>query len=168
MTLRLILIRHAKSDWSQPGTADHERPLNARGRRQAPLIGQWLASRHDEPGIVLCSDAARTVETLSLILPALPAQPEVSTLPQLYLAAPEVMLSVLHKQTVPVVMMVGHNPGIAAFAAMLAHVPPVHTRFHDFPTGATAVIDFALDDWKDVTERSGAVRDFVVPDDLEE
>jgi phosphohistidine phosphatase len=167
MTLRLILIRHAKSDWSLPGAADHERPLNARGRRQAPLIGAWLASRHDEPGIVLCSDAARTAETLSLILPALPAQPDVSMLRQLYLAAPEVMLAVLHKQSVPVVMLVGHNPGMTAFAAMLAHVPPIHPRFHDFPTGAIAVIDFALDAWKDVTARSGAVRDFVVPDDLE-
>jgi phosphohistidine phosphatase len=167
MTLRLILIRHAKSDWSTPGAADHERPLNARGRRQAPLIGKWLASRHDLPGQVLCSDAVRTAETLSLILPELPEQPAVAMLPQLYHAQPDTMLGLLHQQIAPVIMMVGHNPGISAFAAWLAHTPPHHPRFADFPTGATAVIDWGMDQWSQVTEASGAVRDFVIPDDLD-
>lgn len=167
MSLRLILIRHAKSDWSTPGAADHDRPLNARGRRQAPLIGKWLASRHDLPGVVLCSDAVRTAETLNLILPELPQRPNVVLVPQLYHAQPETMLALLRQQTEAVVMMIGHNPGITEFGNRLAHAQPQHPRFADFPTGATAVIDWGLDGWADVTEGSGALRDFVVPDDLE-
>ena len=60
---RLILTRHAKSDWDDPLLADHDRPLNARGRRSARLLGDWLASRGYEPEEVLCSTAARCRQT---------------------------------------------------------------------------------------------------------
>ncbi len=166
MTLRLILIRHAKSDWSTPGTPDHDRPLNARGRMQAPLIGKWLASRHDLPGQVLCSDATRTVETLDLILAELPDRPAVTVTKALYHAPAAMMLDLLKRQTASVVMIMGHNPGIGELAVELVQTPSLHSRFHDYPTGATAVIDWGLPSWSEVEIGSGAVRDFVVPDDL--
>ena len=166
MTLRLILIRHAKSDWSTPGMPDHDRPLNARGRMQAPLIGKWLASRHDLPGQVLCSDETRTVETLTLILAELPEAPAVTITPALYHAPALMMLDALKGQTAPVVMLVGHNPGIAELAGSLVHTPSLHARFSDYPTGATTVIDWGLTSWAEVEIGSGAVRDFIVPDDL--
>ena len=64
MTLRLVLIRHAKSSWDDFSIEDHDRQLNERGRRSAPAIGQWIADRGDIPTEVLCSDAKRTRETL--------------------------------------------------------------------------------------------------------
>lgn len=166
MTLRLILTRHAKSDWSTPEEPDHDRPLNARGRGQAPLIGRWLASRRDLPAKVLCSDATRTSETLDLILPELPTSPEVALDPNLYHAAPETILSAIRAQHVPVLMVIGHNPGLAEAARRLAHAAPPYPRFTDFPTAATAVFDFTEDAWSQVDWGRGTLRDFVTPDDL--
>jgi phosphohistidine phosphatase len=166
VTLRLILTRHAKSDWSAPEEPDHDRPLNARGRRQAPLVGRWLASRRDLPAKVLCSDAKRTHETLDLILPELPGSPEVAIEPALYHAQPETILSVIRSQHVPVLMVVGHNPGLAETARRFAHAPPHHPRFADFPTAATAVFDFTEDAWSQVGWGRATLRDFVTPDDL--
>lgn len=167
MTLRLILTRHAKSDWSTPDQPDHDRPLNARGRRQAPLIGRWLASRGDRPDLVLCSTATRTRETLDLILPMLTSEPEVTFDPALYHAGSAKILSAIHAAQVPVLMIIGHNPGLAEAAQHLAHSPPVHPRFSGFPTAATAVFDFTEDDWSKVGWGRGSLRDFVTPDELE-
>jgi phosphohistidine phosphatase len=166
LTLRLILTRHAKSDWSTPGEADYDRPLNARGRRQAPLVGRWLASRRDLPAKILCSDAVRTRETLDLILPELPVTPEVDIDPALYHAAPDAILSAIRAQHVPVLMVVGHNPGLAEAAQRFAHSAPLHPRFGDFPTAATAVFDFTEDAWSMTSWGRGTLRDFVTPDDL--
>ena len=169
MTLRLILTRHAKSDWSHPGQDDFDRPLNHRGRRDAPRIGGWLASRHYRPDTVLCSAAERTRETLDLVLPALgpgPA-PAVALRHDLYHAEPDTILAALATAQGQTVMVIGHNPGIAALARALVHDRPAHPRFEDYPTAATAVIDFALPGWSAVGPQGGALRDFVVPDDLD-
>lgn len=166
-TLRLILTRHAKSSWDDPTVADHDRPLNARGIRSAGLIGQWLASRGDVPGEVLCSDALRTRETWEQIAPRVGGAPVVTLKPALYHAGPDVMLAVLRHATAPVVMMLGHNPGIAEFAARLMALPPVAPEFHRYPTGATLVATFEVAAWADVGFGSGAVLDFVTPRNLE-
>jgi phosphohistidine phosphatase len=69
---RLILTRHAKSAWDDPAMADHDRPLNERGKAAAADLGQWLASRDYIPQEVLCSDAERTRKTWSGIAPPCP------------------------------------------------------------------------------------------------
>lgn len=166
MTLRLILTRHAKSDWSEPGQDDFDRPLNHRGRRDAPRLGLWLASRGYRPDLVLCSAAMRTRETMDHALSTLGAEPEIRFRANLYQAGPETLLSELHGATGGTVMVIGHNPGIADFAHALVHDRPMHDRFDDYPTAATAVIDFALPGWADAAPGSGAIRDFVTPDDL--
>ncbi len=166
MTLRLILTRHAKSDWSQPGQDDFDRPLNHRGRRDAPRLGEWLASRGYRPDLVLCSAAIRTRETMDLTLAALSAEPEIRYRAALYQAEADTLLDELRQATGQVVMMVGHNPGIADFAHRLVHDRPMHDRFDDYPTAATAIIDFALPSWQEIEPGLGAIRDFVVPDDL--
>jgi phosphohistidine phosphatase len=166
MTLRLILTRHAKSDWSEPGQEDFDRPLNARGRRDAPALGRWLNSRGDVPDLVLCSAAARTRETCDLILPAFPGPPQVRQIVALYHASPEIILSEILKAEGRSVMVIGHNPGIGALALALLHQPPANPRLRDFPTAATAVIDFGVDSWAQVRTGGGSLRDFVTPDDL--
>ena len=166
-TLRLILTRHAKSSWDDPTLADHDRPLNARGIRAAGLIGGWLASRGDVPGEVLCSDAVRTRETWDRIAPHLGGAPAVTLKPALYHAGPDVMLAVLRHATAPVVMMLGHNPGIAEFAARLVARAPADPEFARYPSGATLVATFDVPTWADVGFGSGAVLDFVAPRNLE-
>ncbi|MBL4558811.1 MAG: histidine phosphatase family protein [Rhodobacteraceae bacterium] len=67
-------MRHAKSDWGDPTRADHDRPLNRRGRRAAPLIGRWLAAQGAIPDAVLTSSARRTRETWDRMAPAFPGR----------------------------------------------------------------------------------------------
>ncbi len=161
---RLILTRHAKSSWDDPGMDDHDRPLNARGRRAALELGDWLASRGYEPEEVLSSTATRTRETWDRIRAVhLETTPDVRFLPELYHASPEVMLKVLRTATAHTVLMLGHNPGIAAFAAALAASPPQHPDFRRYPTAATLVVDFAIETWAEAKPGDGDVRDFFRP-----
>ena len=167
MPLRLILTRHAKSAWDDPLAADHARVLNARGREAAGRIGRWLAGRGYVPDAALVSSAARTVETWALLSAELPQAPAPQVTEALYHAGPERMLQVLARAEGGTVLMLGHNPGIAAFALWLLASPPAHPRFAAYPTGATLVADFHADDWAEVVPGSGSCRDFVVPRDLE-
>lgn len=166
MTLRLILIRHAKSAWDDPALDDHARTLNDRGRDNAPQVGRWLAQNGYLPQEVLCSDAARTRQTLALILPELPQAPQVRYLAALYHASASAMLAVLHQAHSPVVAMIGHNPGIGTFACGIVHNRPDHARYRDYPTAATAVIDFDADRWSAIRPGTGHLTAFVIPHDL--
>lgn len=159
---RLILTRHAKSDWNIPGLADCDRPLNARGRRAARALGDWLASRGHEPEEVLCSPALRTRQTWDEVRAAvMETRPELRLEPALYEATPEAMLAVLRSARQQVVMMIGHNPAIAALAAMLPARLPLDPDFRTYPTTATLVVDFQLEDWADLRPATGSVLDFL-------
>jgi phosphohistidine phosphatase len=163
---RLILTRHAKSSWDDPLVPDHDRPLNDRGKAAAADLGQWLASRGDVPDLVLCSDALRTRKTWSGIAPALPGTPILDLKPALYHAGPDVMLAVLRHATGDCVMMIGHNPGIAEFAARLVGRPPANPEFARYPTGATLVVEFSSTDWATIGFGQGTVVDFVIPREI--
>lgn len=159
---RLILTRHAKSAWDDPAMDDHDRPLNDRGRRSALALGDWMASRGYEPEEVLCSSARRTHETWEHASRAiLEVRPQIRLEPRLYNADPERMLEVLRTAQHPTVLMLGHNPGIAEFAAMLPAQPPLDPEFRRFPTAATLVVDFQVDDWSQIQPGQGSVLDFL-------
>lgn len=164
MTRRLILMRHAKSSWDDAALDDFDRPLNARGHRSAAALGLWLANKGLLPDRVLCSPSRRTLQTLDgLHLGALP----VDTPEALYHAPAHVLLDTLHAQASgATVLMIAHNPGCAGFAARMLATPPGHPRFHDFPTGATLVIDLPIENWSEAEFRTGELIDFTVPREL--
>lgn len=164
MPCTLILCRHAKSDWGDETLSDHQRPLNARGRAAAPLIGRALAQRGLIPDQVLCSTATRTQQTWALIAEELDGAAEPTLNHALYLAEPERMLGVLAAASGDVVALVAHNPGIAMLAHRLVKTPPAHPRFLDFPTGATLIAH--VDDWAAIDFKTAETRDFFVPRDL--
>jgi phosphohistidine phosphatase len=166
MTLTLILIRHAKSDWDDPRLTDHQRPLNDRGRRAAPRVGAWLTVTGLNPQEALVSDAMRTRETWSYIASQLPDAPAPALLPGLYLAGPTAMLTYLHAATANCVAMVAHNPGTGVLAERLAATPPAHPSFASYPTGAVTVLDFDISEWADAQPGMSRVRAFVIPRDL--
>lgn len=113
MLRRLLVMRHAKSSWKEPGQADHARPLNGRGQRDAPRMGAYLAASGWAPELVLSSDSQRTRETWALASEALEPEPEVRFLPELYLAGPEVVRRVLSgvDDSVETLLILGHNDG---------------------------------------------------------
>lgn len=166
MTLRLILIRHAKSSWDDPFGDDHARVLNKRGQSSAAAIGTWLAEKGYVPDVVLCSDAARTQETAELILQALSPSPALQLSGRIYHASPDTLLDVLQQQKAHTVAIIGHNPGIGMLANAIVKSAPKHRRFSDYPTCATTVIDFEQSEWSQVRLHQGNCHDFVVPRDL--
>jgi len=166
MTLRLILVRHAKSAWDDPLQDDHDRPLNKRGQRAAHAMGDWLAKKQYLPAEVVSSTARRTLETWELMAPAFPDGTLLRRVPALYHAVPDGMLDVLQHCAASPVLMLGHNPGIAGFAAQLLARAPKHPRFGDYPTCATLVAEFDSPDWAEVGFGTGRALDFAVPADL--
>ncbi|PCD76001.1 SixA phosphatase family protein [Pseudothioclava arenosa] len=161
---RLILTRHAKSSWDDPLMQDIDRPLNARGRAAAHELGDFLASRGLEPEEVMCSTARRTRETWDGVASAvIETRPEVSYIEDLYHASPEMMLQVLKTASAPSVMMIGHNPGIAEFAAQLPAQPIYDPEFRKYPTCATLIVDFQIEDWSEVQLGRGSVLEFFRP-----
>ena len=161
---RLILMRHAKSDWSH-GTSDHDRPLNPRGRKAAAALGDWLRRETLVPDAVLCSTATRTRETcLRLELPEDCALFHESAL---YLAEPQGILQVLRERAKgATVLLIAHNPGIANAAGALLAETPHHAGFSRYPSGATTVIDFDIGEWSALAWGTGRLHRFVVPKEL--
>ena len=161
MSLRLILMRHAKSDWHLD-LPDHARPLNKRGCQASTALGAWLRHNQYLPDEIFSSTATRTLETCDLL--KLDTQPRTSD--KLYLASHDAMLDVLRTATGQTVLMLGHNPGICAFAQALLANPPNHLRFEDYPSGATLIAVFKQTEWLQIKWGTGRPNAFVTPADL--
>lgn len=167
MTLRLILTRHAKSSWGDPGLDDHDRPLNPRGEAAADALGHWLAGRDHLPDLALVSTATRTRQTWARIAAAFAPVPAVRFDEALYHAEPETLMTALRgAEAATTLMLIAHNPGIAYFAQGLVADLPGDARFERYPTGATAVIGFDAASWGAVTWNTGQVLDLAFPRDL--
>jgi phosphohistidine phosphatase len=167
----LLLLRHAKSDWGDPARTDHERHLNQRGREAAPLIGAWLARQHLIPGLVLCSTATRTRETLQLVRPFIGKDVPVVHDDRLYLAEAATLLERVRATDdgVATLMLVGHNPGLEDLAGRLAgggEHDALDALAHKMPTAGLAVLRFDVAGWKRVAARGGRLDAFVAPRSL--
>ncbi len=160
----LLLMRHAKSDWKQPGLSDHDRPLNARGRAAAPAIARKLLECGPNVDVILASSAVRVQETVALLQEQWSSGAELLTSPALYLASPQQIMSEVQSlhDTWHSALVVGHNPGMAALVCHLA------AQDLEFPTGALAIFQFDTNTWSKVFSKGGAeLMDFCKPRDLD-
>ncbi|MGV3490924.1 MAG: SixA phosphatase family protein [Devosia sp.] len=155
---RLILIRHAKSDWGTPGLPDHERPLAPRGQRAAGWIGDVLRVEGWVPDAVLCSTALRTRQTLELAGLDVP----VSFERDIYDAMSDDFIDIIRTKggDAPVLGLIGHNTGMETTALLLAED---EVDFGGYPTGAVAVLDFDIASWAELQEGTGKVVAFRWP-----
>ncbi len=137
---QLTLIRHAKSSWDGIGVADIDRPLNDRGRRDAPEMGRRLKALGFAPDVVLVSSARRTQETALALWIALGLEPRSRIEPLLYMAGTSAMLDVIRATDAAVahLVLVGHNPGLTALANRLGAKP-----IDNIPTAG--VVRFLID-----------------------
>jgi phosphohistidine phosphatase len=121
MTRTLLVVRHAKSDWDT-GAPDHERPVNDRGQREAPRLGELLAEAGLRPDLVVCSDATRAQQTWELAAEAWSDPPPVQVDGRLYDASRSEVLAVVTEtpDDVSVLACVGHEPTSSALVAVLA------------------------------------------------
>ena len=131
--MNLLLMRHAKSSWDDTSLDDHERPLNHRGRNDAPRIARVILENGIVPELILVSSSVRTQETVELMLPLLGNVP-VKVIKDLYHASSTTILNVIHAHGsgVDPLLVVGHNPGMeTTLSNIVGHLVP-------FPTGALA------------------------------
>ena len=186
-TRRLILLRHAKSDW--PDVPDRDRPLAKRGRRDAPRIGRWLHEHGYQPDVVVVSAATRTRQTWDLVAPELGGLPAVRFEPRAYAASALTLLYLA--QELPAryrtALLIAHNPGLSELATSLAAPPesdrgagpastgPAATRRAvkdngprpaiSLPTAAVAVFEFT-GDWPSLTPGHARLTNLTTPADL--
>ncbi len=144
----LYLVRHAKSSWKFPELADFDRPLNQRGQRDAPQMGDRLRQQEITPDLILCSPAQRTRQTVQAIAQALAYDAShIRYEPTLYHATHLASLALLPSVSdqVRTLMMVGHNPGLTDLANCLTshHIDNV-------VTAGVVAIRFAVPSWSKI------------------
>jgi phosphohistidine phosphatase len=168
----LLLLRHAKSAWSDPRLDDHDRPLNGRGERSAKAMADHIARQGPRPDLILCSTAMRTRQTLEPLLKRLPAPaPPISLEDGLYLASEQLLLARLRAvpDAVSTVLLIGHNDGIGELAQMLAGSGPADALAklrEKYPTGTLATLQVPDGPWSDLAPGSTELVAFVRPRDL--
>ena len=167
----LLLLRHAKSSWDDPGLADFDRALARRGREAAPRIGAEMARQGWLPDRALVSTAARTRQTWALVAAELPREVHASFEDAIYEAPALRILAAIREapETAASLVVVGHNPGMEDLAALLASPdsdPDALARMRaKFPTAALA--RFVFDgDWAGLGPGGARLAGFIAPGDV--
>jgi phosphohistidine phosphatase len=154
---RLVLLRHAKSEWPE-GVPDHQRPLNDRGRRDAPAAGRWLAAHVDRLDAVVCSTAQRARETWVLAAAELADPPRATFDDEIYAAPPEALLAVVGDlpDDAATALLVGHNPGVQQLVGILSGEEA------EMRTASVAVLTWT-GHWSDVVEGIASLEQHTTP-----
>jgi phosphohistidine phosphatase len=156
----LFLVRHAKSSRDDPTLLDKERPLNDRGLRDAPKMGERLARQDAKPDLIVSSPAVRALTTAELIAGKLGYGGNAIVVDErLYAATPNALLSFVRElgDEPKRVMLVGHNPEMAELANRLS------STIADMPTCAVAQFTFDVKSWADVGKAEPAKVAFYTP-----
>ncbi len=165
--LRLMVMRHAKSSWANPGARDFERELNERGKADLGKIAKEIEERGYQPSHVICSPAQRTRQTLEGITPVFSLNPQISFPEKFYSGGVGDYLEYIQEleDSTPV-MIIGHNPMCGSLAAALygtGNAKLFSQITMKYPTGTLAVMDFDVARWKDIKRGTGALIDCILP-----
>lgn len=158
---QLTLVRHAKSSWKEKGQDDFDRPLNERGKRDAPMMGRRLAQTHIAPDLIVSSPAKRAITTARIIADAIGYTTSNIVLNKMiYEAELKDLFKVIngfddHAQHV---MLFGHNPGLTELTIYLTIAP-----IDNVPTCGVVRVELAVDTWADVKQGSGTLIEFDYP-----
>ncbi|TGE27349.1 SixA phosphatase family protein [Hymenobacter metallicola] len=144
----LYLMRHAKSSWNFDDLSDQERPLNDRGRADAPRMGQALAKRNIQLDLLVSSPAVRAMSTAALVAKELeyPHQ-QIQVLDPIYRAEVPDLLEIVRQlpDAADSILLVGHNPTITDFANVISPSP-----LNELPTSAIVCLKFGAARWADI------------------
>ena len=172
MKKKLLVLRHAKSTWAKNDFNDHERKLNERGIDNSKKIAQFMEKHNFLPDYIICSSAKRALMTLEPIVKKWTKVPK-SITQDMYLASPEVVLSLLKKQNhFSQILLVGHNPGLARLVTDLIGnnieklTDDQRYFIHKFPTCSLAIISLSIDDWSNIGYGIGNLEKFIKPEDI--
>ena len=158
---KLFIVRHAKSSWDHPELDDYDRPLNKRGKRNAPEMGQRLANRKVKPDAMVTSPAKRAAATARRIaeqisFPVSDIQKEA----MLYHGSVTNMINVIQatSDAVDSLMIFGHNPGLTDLANRLSG-----SDIYNIPTCGIVEIEFSVAHWKEIELSTGKLVTFDFP-----
>ena len=143
----LLILRHAKSDWGNSQLSDHDRPLNDRGKYDAPRMGAWLKRQKMVPELIISSTAERALTTAESVALSADFEGELRTDRKFYLAGPPTYVEILNElpDSYERVMVVGHNPGMEELVSLLTDTDRPMT------TANVAVVELPIDSWSDLT-----------------
>ncbi|MCP4415331.1 MAG: hypothetical protein GY805_01830 [Chloroflexi bacterium] len=143
----LLILRHAKSDWSNSQLSDHERPLNGRGKYDAPRMGAWLKQQGMVPELIITSTAERALTTSELTALGCDFEGELRLTKDFYLAGPPTYIDTLNQlpDSYERVMVVGHNPGMEELVSLLTD------KDQRMTTANVAVVELAIASWGELT-----------------
>lgn len=165
---RLVLLRHAKSDYPM-GVSDHDRPLASRGNREAPAAGAWLRENDVVPDFIVTSDALRTRSTCAWVISELGEKAPTPYLDsRVYGASSTKLCAIINEtpETVTTLLVIGHQPVLQELAMRLASVDSdeeaVYELAMDYPTLGMTVLE-TTKDWAEIDGRDMRVTNFVVP-----
>lgn len=173
---RLFILRHAKAETHAASKSDFDRALNDQGRRAAKAMGAYMKQSGYVPGVIACSSAVRTVETLRVLHPFLGEQTPALLRKDLYLAEASGLLGVIRSfdDNKDSAMILAHNPGVAELALQLSAAPKDEageTRYRrlreKYSTCGLAVLEFPVTRWDKVQAGKGFLVDFMRPKDLD-
>lgn len=141
---RLLVLRHAKSSWKDQNLADFERPLNKRGKKDAPRMGQLLTDLDLVPDLIITSAAVRARQTADAVAFNSGYEAEIEATRELYMAMPDDYVEMLNQvpDSNTLVMVVGHNPGVEDL------VHDLSDQWERMPTAALAFIELDVDSWQ--------------------
>ena len=144
----VLLLRHAKSSWSNPSLADINRPLNKRGKRDAPRIGEFLYRQDLIPDTILCSPALRARKTAKAIAEESGYPGEIEIYDDFYPGDPDSFIEVLSTlpDRIASALIVAHNPGLEEFLYTLSG------ESARMPTSALAEISLAIETWSEIDD----------------
>jgi phosphohistidine phosphatase len=144
----LLLLRHAKSSWNQPELHDHDRPLNKRGKKEAPKVGRYLKDNDLEPDLILSSTARRAQDTAQSVLEESGFSGQIDLYQDLYLSDTSAYLDILRclSDDANRVLVVGHNPDLEELLTLLTDVTEHLT------TAALAQVDLPITSWQELSE----------------
>lgn len=160
----LLILRHAKSSWNDARLNDHERPLNTRGKQDAPRIGRLLRHEDLAPQMIISSSAKRAVATAQLVAESCDYEEDILVTRDLYHGAPEDYVAMLQEVggEKDMILVVGHNPGLEDLVDELTGEDPV------MPTAALAQVSLPIASWTQLKlGTAGSLENFWRPKDLD-
>lgn len=152
----VVLMRHAKSSWSNRDISDYDRPLNERGITDAPIMGKRLLEHHIRTDLIVCSSAKRTLKTARAVAKELGYnKAKILDEERLYGASYNMIIERLRQlpDAVDTVIYVGHNPGITNAVNVLGNA-----SIDNMPTAAIACYQFDINTWHDLLPAMGEIR----------
>lgn len=146
----LLVMRHAKSSWKNTGLADHDRPLNKRGKQDAPRMGSVLREEGLVPDLIISSSAKRAQMTVEAVVAESGCMGEVRISRELYASGPEAYLEALQalEDEFERVMIVGHNPDLEELLEILSGEAEI------LPTAALAQVELDIDSWQELQDEA--------------